>query len=89
LDLFGGPRYFDVSTTSVFDPVNESLPTVSRSHDAGFTDSMSGARYTATHSRSDSGNARRRSGQPAARCSRALEFLARCETHKRLAAGRF
>ncbi|HEY0502471.1 MAG TPA: TonB-dependent receptor [Lysobacter sp.] len=46
LDLFGGLRYFDVSTEARFDPVNDLLPVVVRKRDESFTDFLFGARYT-------------------------------------------
>jgi len=46
LDLFGGLRYFDVSTKARFDPANDLLPVVTRDRDEGFYDFLFGARYT-------------------------------------------
>ncbi|WP_342316344.1 hypothetical protein [Lysobacter sp. FW306-1B-D06B] len=46
LDLFGGLRYFDVSTKATFDPASDLLPVVTRDRDEGFYDFLFGARYT-------------------------------------------
>ncbi|MBF6022955.1 hypothetical protein [Lysobacter niastensis] len=46
-DVFGGLRYFDVSASTEFDPVNDALPVVFRDHDDSYYDFMLGARYTA------------------------------------------